>query len=253
MTGSGPGVSLVTGAGNGIGNALVRELLNRSGSGMVLATCRSPDRAEALKAQRRAESRLKILQLDLTNEASLSQLTAEVARVAGRLDLVINTAGVLHSPSGMRPERRLSEIEAGNLLCSFDVNALGALRLAQATEGLLKASARACFTSLTARVGSISDNRLGGWYAYRASKAALNMMIKTLAIEWSRLRPPIVCAALHPGTVSTDLSAPFIRHKEGAAIFTPDVAASKLLDVISRLEPDKSGGFYAWDGSVIPW
>ena len=109
------------------------------------------------------------------------------------------------------------------------------------------------FTSLSARVGSIGDNRLGGWYAYRASKAALNMFIRTLSIEWARLRPPIICAALHPGTVATKLSAPFTQQKKSSTVFTPRQSAEYLLAVIAGLTQQDSGSFLAWNGETIPW
>ena len=120
-------------------------------------------------------------------------------------------------------------------------------------EPLLKASRTPRFVSLSARVGSIGDNRLGGWYAYRASKAALNMLLKTLAIEWRRSMPTLVCAALHPGTVATALSDPFVSGRNVRQLFTPKESAGHLLNVLNDLTPDDSGGFYAWDGQEIPW
>jgi len=109
------------------------------------------------------------------------------------------------------------------------------------------------FAALSARVGSIEDNRLGGWYAYRMSKAALNMAIRTLAVEWARHRPPIRALALHPGTVDTDLSAPFQGPSQAGQPFPPDLAARQLLDVIEGAGPEATGRFFAWDGAEIAW
>ena len=249
-------VALVTGANNGIGFALVDELLARSETELVYATCRHPDRARSLAIRATDDARLRVLTLDVTDDSSTAALAARVESDAGengRIDLVIDTTGVLHTSDGMQPERRLAEVDPGNLLQAFNVNALGTLRLAQALEPLLRNSPAPVFTSLSARVGSIGDNRLGGWYAYRASKAALNMMLKTLSIEWSRLRPAIVCASLHPGTVATRLSAPFTTRAAGTRLFTPPEAAADLLNVALGLTPAQSGRFFAWDGTEIPW
>jgi NAD(P)-dependent dehydrogenase (short-subunit alcohol dehydrogenase family) len=196
--------------------------------------------------------RLTVLRVDVTDEPGIERAMADIAALSPRLDLVINTAGVLHDEGGLRPERRLQDVQPDQLLRAFDVNALGTLRLARGAERLLRASPSARFVSLSARVGSIGDNRLGGWYAYRASKAALNMLMRTLSIEWSRLRPPIVCAVLHPGTVDTPLSAPFTANRR-SRVFSPAEAAANLLGVIAGLSPARNGEFLAWDGTAIPW
>jgi len=244
--------ALVTGAGSGIGLALVDQLLADPGIGLVYAGCRKPELSFALNERGAEDPRLKVIALDVSDAASVVE-AARLIQKAEKLDLVINTAGILHSVSGLRPEKRLADINTEDLLLAYDVNALGALRLAVELESLLKASKSARFISLSARVGSISDNNLGGWYAYRASKAALNMLLKTLAIEWSRATPAITCAALHPGTVSTALSDPFIADGYKGKVFTPAEAATYLLAVINDLTPDESGRFYAWDGQEIPW
>jgi len=244
--------ALVTGAGSGIGLALVDQLLADPGIGLVYAGCRKPEFSFALNERAAEDSRLKVIALDVTDASSVVA-AASLIQEAEKLDLVINTAGILHSVSGMRPEKRLADINTDDLLLAYDVNALGALRLAVELEPLLKASKAAQFISLSARVGSISDNNLGGWYAYRASKAALNMLLKTLAIEWSRARPVITCAALHPGTVSTALSDPFTADGFSGKVFTPAESATHLLAVINDLTANESGGFYAWDGQEIPW
>ena len=244
-------VALVTGAGSGIGLAMVRRLLDNPSTAMVYAGCRHPEVNTELMGLAEADSRLELLRLDVTKTGSVEQAVS-LMQSADRLDLVINTAGILHSAGGIKPEKRLRDINTDDLLLAYDVNALGAMRLAVALEPLLSRGRRPRFVSLSARVGSIGDNRLGGWYAYRASKAALNMLLRTLAIEWSRKRPGIICAALHPGTVATSLSEPFTRDYRGT-VFSPDKAADQLINVIDGLDSDDSGGFYAWDGERIPW
>ena len=244
-------IALVTGASSGIGLALVDQLLADESCSLVYAGCRSPEQSFALRDRAAEEPRLQPIRLDVTDSHSIRLAVEQMAEI-GRLDVVINTAGVLHSVDGMKPEKRLADVDTNALLRAYDVNALGMLRLAMELEPLLKASRTPRFVSLSARVGSISDNRLGGWYAYRASKAALNMLMRTLSIEWSRLRPPIVCAVLHPGTVDTALSAPFTANHR-TRLFSPAEAAANLLGVIGGLSPERNGEFLAWDGTIIPW
>ena len=136
---------------------------------------------------------------------------------------------------------------------SFQVNAIGPALVAKHFLPRLPKDRPARFAVLSARVGSIEDNRLGGWYGYRASKAALNMLVRSLAIELARTRPLAVCVALHPGTVDTALSRPFQRNVAAQKLFTPAYAAGRLLDVLDGLGPGDSGGFYAYDGTRIPF
>jgi NAD(P)-dependent dehydrogenase (short-subunit alcohol dehydrogenase family) len=190
--------------------------------------------------------------LDLLDEESVQAAAAAVRERSGRLDLLINCSGILHE-GAMAPERSLADVDAANLIKAFRVNALGALLVAKAFEPCLRRGRSARFACLSARVGSIGDNRLGGWYAYRSSKAALNQMIRTLSIQWRRLNRPILCVLLHPGTVATDLSAPFTQNYDPAKLFEPDRAARQLLRVLEGLGLDDTGGFFAWDGRPIPW
>jgi NAD(P)-dependent dehydrogenase (short-subunit alcohol dehydrogenase family) len=243
---------LVTGTSGGIGLAIVEALLARPDTRRVFAACRQPASSEALQHVAAIDDRVTIVPLDVTDSASVTAAAEGIGR-EGHLDLLINTAGILHTAAGMQPEKRLADVTADNLLLAYNVNALGAMRLASAFEALLRRGQNPQFVCLSARVGSIGDNRLGGWYAYRASKAALNMLLRTLAIEWARGRPPIICAALHPGTVATELSAPFTSSQPAHTVFTPATAAAHLLNVIAGLTPEHSGGFYAWDGQAIPW
>jgi NAD(P)-dependent dehydrogenase (short-subunit alcohol dehydrogenase family) len=247
-----PSVALVTGAADGIGLALVEGLLASPSIGRVFASTRDVARADRLSELMITHSRLQVIELDINNAAQLER-AAVAMQDAGRLDLVINTAGVLHDADGLQPERRLADVSAANLMRAFETNALSTLLLAKALEPLLRASRQPVFASLSARVASIGDNRLGGWYAYRASKAALNMMIKTLSIERSRFSPKITCVALHPGTVRTALSEPFVARRDDEGVFSPRRAADHLLELVGSLQPAQTGNFYAWDGQTIPW
>ena len=174
---------------------------------------------------------------------------AEVLRAHGPWHLIVVATGMLTGPTG-GPEKRLTELNATHLAASFATNTIGpALVLAHFAPQLAKGE-RSLLAVLSAKVGSIGDNRLGGWYSYRASKAALNMLLKTAAIEVARTHPQAVLAALHPGKVDSVLSAPF----RGAQIGRPPaVAAKDLLAVLDSLQPQNSGGFWAYDGQRLPW
>ena len=247
-----PRVALIQGASRGVGLALVHELLDDEATSHVVATCRDPVNAEDLRQL--ANPRLSILQLDVEDDCSVGSAADAAATLVRRVDLLINTSGILHDGDAMRPERRLADVVPAAFERAFRVNATGSLMVARAFERLLRNSESATFASVSARVGSIGDNYLGGWYAYRASKAALNMIIRTLSIEWGRFRPPIRCVALHPGTVATDLSAPFVSgNGEKRKVFEPKESARNLLNVLSKLGPEDTGKFFAWDGQPIPW
>lgn len=250
-----PGASVfIQGASRGIGLAFVRQILADDRVAHVFASCSSPAAAETLTELAQHDARLHVLELDVTHEASIAAAIHEIKAITSRLHLTVVCAGVLHDVSlRIRPERRLSEVEANAVTRSFEVNALGPLLIAKHAEPLFAHTDRAIFASLSARVGSIGDNRLGGWYAYRASKAAQNMFTKTLSIEWARSRRNVICVALHPGTTDTDLSRPFQANVPADKLFTAERAARYLLGVIDGLRPEDSGRFFAWDGSEIAW
>lgn len=218
--------AVVIGAGGGIGRAFV-EILGSSTSVTGLT---------------RAE-------LDLDDPSSI---TAAAAGIDVPLDLIIVATGMLHDSAG-GPEKSLRDLDPTRLARAFTVNAIGPALVAQAFLPKLRTDRKTVFVALSARVGSITDNRLGGWYGYRASKSALNQFIRTIAIEHARRAPLSVVASLHPGTVDTRLSAPFQRGVAPAKLFTAAFSAGAMLEVIDRLTPAQSGGFFAWDGSEIPF
>jgi NAD(P)-dependent dehydrogenase (short-subunit alcohol dehydrogenase family) len=242
--------ALVQGASRGIGLALVEQLLCEQDN-RVFATCRRAN-APLQRLQQKAAGRLRVISLDVTDESSIAAAAACVSEQSTRLHLLINAAGVLHGPQ-MQPERRIEQVDGAALATSFAVHATGPLLVAKHFHRLLRHEERAVFASLSARVGSIGDNRLGGWYGYRASKAAQNMVTKTLAIELARRAPNVICAGLHPGTVDTDLSKPFQRNVPATRLFSVERAAKQLLSVIATLGSKDSGGFFDWKGARIPW
>lgn len=221
-------IAVVIGANGGIGKAICAALDNSSCVGQVVALSRPA--------------------FDLCDERSIARAAAELP--AGELRLVINAAGFLHD-TGQRPEKSLRELDPAQLARAFAVNAIGPALLMKHFLPLLPRQGRGVYATLSARVGSISDNRLGGWYGYRASKAALNQLVRTAAIELARTHPEAICVALHPGTVATRLSAPFAR--SGQALLSPADAAHHLLMVLGRLQPTDSGNFFDWRGAPVPW
>ena len=238
-------VALVQGANRGIGLAFVEGLVERGYR--VIGTCRNPDDATALHALS-----VPTLALDLEKEASIAGAAEQVSAMTDRIDLLLNVSGVLHGPD-FCPEKRLEHLEADAMHKVFAVNAFGPALVAKHFFSLLAHSERAVLANLSARVGSIGDNRLGGWYTYRASKAAQNQLTRTLAIEAKRRARRLIVVGLHPGTVDTGLSQPFQRNVPPEKLFSRERAATQLLDVIDGLTVEDSGGFFAWDGQPIPW
>lgn len=228
----------VFGASGGIGAALVAHLAGRAGVERVFALSRRPGPGAG---------KVVPLAFDLRDEASI----AAAAQAMGALDLAIVATGALTLPGGAGPERSWRALDPAAMAQAFAINAIGPALVARHVLPQMRRDARAVFAALSARVGSISDNRLGGWHSYRASKAALNMLVRNFAIELARTHPEAICVALHPGTVATGLSAPFQRNVPPGQLLEPETSARHLLGVIERLGPGDSGGFFAWDGQGI--
>ena len=234
------------------------QLLART-RGTVVACCRAPESA----LPEVHDVRLRRVRLDVRCDTSIAALRDALG---DRVDLLLNAAGVLHEP-GQAPERALADVDRQWLQNSFDVNCAGAVLVSQALAPAMRRRAvrpldedaggaarssqlpTSVVANLSARVGSISDNRLGGWYSYRISKAALNMATKTMALELKRQRTIVV--ALHPGTTDTDLSKPFQKNVKNDKLFPVDFTATQLLDIVDGLTLDHTGGFFAWDGQPI--
>lgn len=218
--------ALVIGATGGIGAALTKALRDRGAEVTALSRARDD--------------------LDVTDEA-------RVAEVLGGLgpgfDLVLVATGALEI-AGRRPEKNLRDLDAEAMARQFALNCIGPALVLKHAVRLLPRNRRAVFAALSARVGSIGDNGLGGWYAYRAAKAALNQMLHTAAIEIGRTHPEAICVALHPGTVQTPLTERYVGRHPAVA---PAEAARNLLAVIDGLGPDDTGGFFDWRGDRVPW
>lgn len=233
------GSAVVFGATGGIGRAMVERIVSGGAFETVWAVSRSG--ADVAGAQG--------LAADLEDEASLVRAAERIGQGPAPTLIVVAT-GVLHD--GFQPERSFRQLDADHMLRDYRINAIGPALAAKHLLPLMPRDRRAVFAALSARVGSIGDNRLGGWHAYRASKAALNMILRNLAIEMGRSHPQAVIAGLHPGTVDTGLSAPFQKGVAEGRLFTADHSAERLLAVLSSLTPADSGGVFAWDGARVP-
>ena len=233
--------AVIFGASGGIGAAL---------AGAVAASGRYQRVWAGSRAGTDAPDGATPFAFDLTDEASIA---AAASLVGPEVTLAIVATGILSDGPGFQPEKTFKAQDPAAYARAFAINTTGPALIGKHFLPLLPRRERAVFAALSARVGSISDNRLGGWHAYRASKAALNMILRNFAIELGRTHPQAVVAALHPGTVATDLSAPFTGMREGQRLFTPDEAAGYLLEVIDGLTPDDSGQAFAWDSQSIPF
>jgi NAD(P)-dependent dehydrogenase (short-subunit alcohol dehydrogenase family) len=244
------GKALVVGASRGIGLAFVQQLLALPSIDHVYAACRQPDQAIALQAL--ATDRLTIIPIDTTDEAQVAAAIAQIKTTTDRLHLVINCVGVLHDGE-FQPEKGLRQIDADRMLKYFQINSISAILLAKHLQPLFKHDELSLFGTISAKVGSIGDNELGGWYGYRASKAALNMLMKTTAIEYKRACPNNIIALFHPGTTDTRLSQPFQKNVPPEKLFAPTQTVDYLLAVMARLTTQESGGFFSWNGDRLPW
>ena len=246
---------LIQGASRGIGLALVEAFLKDEDVATVIATSRQPHQSTALAAlEREHPDRLKLIAMDITSEDAIASAAKEIEHTVDKLHLLFNVTGVLHDEeSGLSPEKSLRDLDAAKLLQSFATNAIGPMLVAKHFLPFFRHDQRAYFLSMSARVGSIGDNHLGGWYGYRASKAALNQFTRTLSIELGRKAPQTICALLHPGTVDTDLSKPFQRNVPEDKLFDVERAADQLIAVIDDLSPEDHGAFFDWAGEPIEW
>lgn len=249
-----PHTALLVGARGGLGQAWQPRLLQHEACEALLA-CRRGPLAKGGVDQSTGRGRTIELTLDLEDPASIEAAAQAAREHIERLGLpplrkVIVASGLLHAPA-LQPEKSLRALDAFTLHRLMAVNAIGPALVARHLFPLMPRQGRVVFAAVSARVGSISDNRLGGWYGYRASKAALNQFIRTLAIEWSRTAKESVCVALHPGTVDTPLSQPFQGNVPEGRLFTPDESVGHLEAVLQHLGPQHSGRCYAWDGQEI--
>jgi NAD(P)-dependent dehydrogenase (short-subunit alcohol dehydrogenase family) len=223
------GIALVIGASGGIGAALVEALRGASRFAAIIGLSRPT--------------------LELRDEATIAASAAQVA-AQGTPRLILDATGVLHA-GALQPEKSWRQLDPIQLAEAFAINAIGPALLMKHYLPLLPIEGKSVFATLSARVGSIGDNRLGGWYGYRASKAALNQFVRTAAVELHRRQRQAICVALHPGTVETQLSSRF--GKAGLEVQSPAVAAARLLHVIDGLLPADNGSFFDQHGRSVPW
>lgn len=245
------GFGIVVGANRGIGLALTRGLLANGRVRRLLVTHRpGSERAELERLERESEGRLSRAVIDVTDRdaplVTACELLDEIP------DFVIHAAGMLHDGE-LQPEKSLDQCRSDHLLRLFEVNSIGPLRTAQVLAPVLDRRRPFTFAALSAMVGSIGDNRLGGWYGYRASKAALNQFVRTVANEWRHRLPRAVAVTIHPGTTDTSLSRPFQRNVNPGKLYSPERSAERILNVLDALTERDSGRFLNWDGRDIPW
>mmetsp|Transcript_1228 Transcript_1228/g.1681 ORF Transcript_1228/g.1681 Transcript_1228/m.1681 type:complete len:374 (+) Transcript_1228:73-1194(+) len=268
-------VFVVSGASRGIGLQFVSSLLERT-QGKIIACCRSPAAADKLnKIASQQTDRIEVLPLDLEDQSTIDALELQLTKKYQRIDALFNVAGILGDGgiSTPGPERSLASIERDWLEKSLAVNIVGPTMLVKALSPLMRTKGRRKITidddgeqlvvipptnraptvivNLSARVGSISDNQLGGWYTYRSSKSALNQMTRTMAHELKRQGSYVI--ALHPGTTKTDLSKPFQKNVQDKRLFPVEFTVEKLLDVVDSVVEENNGGFYDWAGKALPF
>jgi NAD(P)-dependent dehydrogenase (short-subunit alcohol dehydrogenase family) len=251
---------LVVGASRGIGLGFVKQFLQKQNQinsqfslQQIYATYRNQDLAKELfSLKEQDKDKLICLPMEVTNEASIVSSIEQINQETKKIHLVIYCVGILHDRD-LQPEKSLKQINSENLIRYFQVNSIGAILLAKHMMPLLRHQENSMFAAISAKVGSIGDNHLGGWYGYRASKAALNMFLKTISIEYSRRCPKTIVVALHPGTTDTNLSQPFQKNVKPEKLFSVSKTVNQLLEVMTNLELKNSGEFFSWDGTFLPW
>lgn len=250
-----PFSAILVGTSGGIGTALLAEATK----GVAANTGGASGHVFAINRQKQSSRSADVTSLtaDALNE---EQLVETVEAINGNLKqnqfapirLILVAVGALHTSQGMGPEKSLRSITAHSMQEIFAANAVAPALTAKHFLPLLPKSGRTIFAALSARVGSISDNQLGGWYSYRASKSALNQILKTTSIELSRTRPDAICVGLHPGTVDTKLSKKFQANVPDGKLFSAEQSAGYLVQTLSKLTTENSGQVIAWDGTPVP-
>lgn len=243
---------LIAGISGAIGHAIAERLLQQDADVRVAGLCRDPSSVGFSDSH---AARVTLIPWDAADSGSLEAVAERLAGVLSEkagLDTIIYAAGILHG-AGMKPEKRLEELDAGAFAHAFAVNATGFAMLVRALAPWLRHRRFKRILAISAKVGSITDNGFGGWYAYRSSKAALNMLVRNLSIELPRKYHPLSCVAVHPGTTLSPLSQPFTRSLAQLKVHQPEQTAENLVRIAEDLTEGDNGIFLSWDGSVIPW
>ncbi len=238
--------AVIIGGNGGVGREFVQQLQSSGQVESIVATHRSPISTEF------QHPKVTWVQVDVREEATIEALAKYLKEASVKPNLIINCIGILHT-SEFGPEKTWRHLNAQTMHDVFAINAFAVALLGKHLISLMPRQGRSVFASLSARVGSIEDNRLGGWYSYRASKTAHNMFVKTLSIEAWRKHPELAIVSLHPGTVDTALSEPFTARYDPNKLFTATRSVNELSSVISNVTAKDTGGFFAWDGQSIPF
>ena len=232
---------IIIGGSGAIGKAFVEFYKEQNSSNIVYSFSRSNNPVD--------NENIINSNIDIQDEVSIAE-AAEFSKKEDYFDKIIVATGVLHDDD-LSPEKTYKNINSTSMGKVFSINTIGPALIAKNFIPLLNKEKKSFFGFLSARVGSISDNRMGGWYSYRASKSALNMIIKSLSIEVARNNPNAIIAGLHPGTVDSNLSNPFQKNVADGKLFSPDYSIKKMVSVIDNLTFEDSGNCYAWDGERI--
>jgi NAD(P)-dependent dehydrogenase (short-subunit alcohol dehydrogenase family) len=243
---------VLAGASRGIGLALCTQLLAREEVGQVWALARNVDSAGLHSLRQQHGERLQTVPLDALDEAAMAAFFTGLQAQGIKLNMLISCIGLLQG-EGARAEKSLGQVTLEGLQASFARNAFAPILLLRHSLPLLRGNHPCRVAMLSARVGSIGDNRLGGWYSYRAAKAALNQLLRSASIELQRLNPQSCVLSLHPGTTDTELSRPFQANVPADKLFTSEYSAACLLAVIESKIPADSGSFWDWNNQPIEW
>ena len=235
--------TLIVGGDGGIGSELSSRLAKDPSTHLNFATSRNAEVPEAMNVS--------WLPLELESDRSIEVAIDYLRSSCSRLDLVIFATGYLHGDRGT-PEKSIKDLESSRLMHSYRVNVAGPLAVFRNCLDLVKSAERPVVVFLSAQVGSIEDNKTGGWYSYRMSKAALNMAVKSLSLECARFKNESVVVAIHPGTTMTKLSEPFLRHRK-KPVREAGESAAEILELVKELGPQDSGKFFTTKGETIPW
>lgn len=238
--------TVIMGSG-AIGSAIAQRLLEENSNAHCVITYRNNPPAWS-------HERCHVFQLDAVDEKQYPEFAQFVQEALGAVDCCINTIGLLHDKTHkLTPEKRLADFNIHNFEHVIKTNVIPTVLCAKYLDKLFNKQGAPILATVSAKVGSIEDNRLGGWHSYRASKACLNMMLKNIAIEWSFKKKTGCVVALHPGTTDSALSEPFQKNVPEGKLFSPRQTADYLIAVVQQLEPKDNGSFMSWDGSRIPW
>lgn len=243
--------TLIAGISGAIGSALAEHYLHHQPGETLIGLCRHPDQ---VPDRIRGHESVTLLpwQADAPLNDTLLEHLQKALAPSGKVDNLIYGAGLLHDEQ-MFPEKRLEELDPHSMARAFQVNCVGFGTLVQALAPGFRGQHLTRVAAISAKVGSISDNQFGGWYAYRCSKAALNMLVRNLSIELPRRYSPITCVALHPGTTDSPLSAPFGQSLAKLKVHKPDETARNLYGILDGLSEADNGRFISWDGTDLPW